>query len=81
MQQKNQKIPKWKAQSLAFRAILKQNRNVQINPKEAAMIQQIQNQAGVKCPYCGRKFNDTAGPRHIKFCEEQAKKNQIKKKK
>lgn len=28
----------------------------------------------VKCPVCGRKFNETAGPRHIKFCEEKNKK-------
>lgn len=28
----------------------------------------------VTCPYCSRKFNETAGPRHIKFCETQAKK-------
>jgi endogenous inhibitor of DNA gyrase (YacG/DUF329 family) len=32
------------------------------------MLQQVQNDAGVKCPHCGRKFNDTAGPKHIKFC-------------
>lgn len=52
-----------------------------MDPKEQAMIEQAQNETGVKCPHCGRKFNDTAGPRHIKFCEEQAKKNQMKQKK
>lgn len=80
-EQKNQKIPKWKAQSLAFRAGLKQTRNEPLDPREAAMMQQAQNEMGVKCPHCGRKFNDTAGPKHIKFCEEQAKKNMMKKKK
>jgi hypothetical protein len=35
----------------------------------------------VKCSNCGRKFNEAAGARHIKFCEEQAKKNLIRRKK
>lgn len=66
--QKNQKLPKWKAESLAFRAVLKQGKNQQMDSKEAAMLKQVEDQSGVKCPHCGRKFNDTAGPRHIKFC-------------
>ncbi len=61
-------MPKWKAQSLAFRAVLKENRGGAIDPKEAAIIQQAQNDEGVKCHICGRKFNESAGPRHIKFC-------------
>ena len=67
-QEKNQKIPKWKAESMALRAGLKLNRNEALDPREAAMIQQAQNDAGVKCPHCGRKFNENAGSRHIKFC-------------
>ena len=35
----------------------------------------------VKCHVCGRKFNEEAGKRHIKFCEEKAKKDAFKKKK
>lgn len=46
-----------------------------------AIIQQAQEDSGVKCPHCGRKFNQQAGPRHIKFCEEQSRKNMMKKKK
>ena len=53
---------------MALRAGLKLNRNEALDPREAAMIQQAQNDAGVKCPHCGRKFNENAGPRHIKFC-------------
>jgi endogenous inhibitor of DNA gyrase (YacG/DUF329 family) len=41
----------------------------------------VKDDTMIQCPHCGRKFNETAGPRHIKFCEEQAKKNLIKKKK
>ncbi|NXC44452.1 ZC21B protein, partial [Penelope pileata] len=26
----------------------------------------------VQCPFCSRRFNEAAAPRHIKFCEEQA---------
>lgn len=26
----------------------------------------------VQCPYCQRTFNQHAGERHIKFCQEQA---------
>jgi endogenous inhibitor of DNA gyrase (YacG/DUF329 family) len=27
----------------------------------------------IQCPVCGRKFNETAGKRHISFCESKAK--------
>lgn len=45
------------------------------------MIEQANNQSTIKCHICGRKFNEDAGKRHIKFCEEQAKKNAMKRKK
>jgi hypothetical protein len=32
----------------------------------------------VLCKYCGRKFNENAGPRHIAFCETKYKKDQMK---
>ena len=79
-QKKNEKIPKWKAQSMAFRAGLKQNRNEEIDPREAAMVKAAEENSMVKCHVCGRTFNETAGPRHIKFCEEKAKKDGFKKK-
>jgi hypothetical protein len=27
----------------------------------------------IQCGSCGRKFNETAGQRHIAFCEKKAK--------
>ncbi|NXL95006.1 ZC21B protein, partial [Alectura lathami] len=27
----------------------------------------------IQCPFCSRRFNEAAAQRHIKFCEEQAK--------
>eukprot|EP00049_Salpingoeca_infusionum_P001968 m.52489 g.52489 ORF g.52489 m.52489 type:complete len:397 (+) comp11303_c0_seq6:115-1305(+) len=35
----------------------------------------------VKCPHCERRFNEDAAKRHMKFCEEQSKRNALKKKK
>lgn len=26
----------------------------------------------IQCPYCQRRFNESAADRHIKFCQEQA---------
>lgn len=39
-QKKAEKIPKWKAQSMAFRAGLKMSRNQDVDPREAAMMKQ-----------------------------------------
>ena len=44
-------------------------------------MEKANEQSTVKCHICGRKFNEEAGIRHIKFCEEQAKKNAMKRKK
>ena len=30
------------------------------------------------CPYCGRKFNDTAAQRHIPHCQKKAKDMQMR---
>ena len=79
---KNANIPKWKADSLAFRAVLKQNRSEGLTKEESNMMQKVEAQkedSMVKCPYCGRTFNEQAGNRHISFCEQQAKKKGIKK--
>ncbi len=32
----------------------------------------------IQCDYCGRKFNEQAGKRHIPHCAEKAKKNVIR---
>lgn len=45
------------------------------------MVEQAAEQSTVKCHVCGRKFNVEAGKRHIKFCEEKAKKEAFKRKK
>ena len=69
-------MAKWKAQSLAFRAILKQNQKGKLSEEDKKMIQQskeVEQQGMVKCPHCGRTFNETAGPRHINFCANDIK--------
>ena len=33
----------------------------------------------IQCKWCGRKFNETAGQRHMPHCEEKHKKNLMKK--
>ena len=32
----------------------------------------------IECKFCGRKFNQEAGTRHIPHCEEKYKKNLMK---
>ena len=32
----------------------------------------------IKCKFCGRTFNESAGKRHIVHCEKKAKENQFK---
>ncbi len=34
----------------------------------------------IQCDYCGRRFNETAAERHIKFCKEQHERLPNKKK-
>lgn len=67
--EKAEKIPKWKQQSAAFRAGLKAGRGEQLTAEEKNMGQDDM----IQCSYCGRKFNETAGKRHIAFCETKAK--------
>jgi len=50
-------IPKWKADSLAFRAQMKQNRGGEVSASDQAALNQAQNNDRVQCKYCGRKFN------------------------
>ena len=68
-QKKTEKVPKWKAQSMQFRSVLKQNRGVEISEKDKQIIEQSHKDTQIQCKICGRKFNEQAGPRHIKFCE------------
>ena len=61
MEQKkaNEKVPKWKAESLQLRAGIKQARNNDYVPtrEEKRMLEQAQNSGYVKCHVCGRSFN------------------------
>ena len=52
---KEEKIPKWKQQSAAFRAGLKEGRGQQLSAEEKAMAEEASGM--VQCPTCGRKFN------------------------
>ena len=51
-------MPKWKQQSLAFRASLKQAKGQQFSEEEKKVAQKIQESMDtrVKCNFCGRKF-------------------------
>ncbi|CAE6967579.1 ZC2HC1B [Symbiodinium sp. CCMP2592] len=79
---KDKSVPKWKAQSLAFRqAILAAKGSSDPEAaKKAAELQKEINAANlasggnvmesdmVRCPHCGRTFNKEAGERHIAIC-------------
>ncbi|CAJ1343712.1 unnamed protein product [Effrenium voratum] len=80
--QKDKTVPKWKAQSLAFRQAILAAKGTS-DPeaaKKAAELQKELNAANlasggnaleadmVKCPHCGRTFNQEAGQRHIAIC-------------
>jgi hypothetical protein len=49
--------------------------------EEKKLISQAQDSGMVNCKFCGRNFNEKAAGRHITFCEQQQKKNAMKKKK
>ena len=39
-QKKNEKLPKWKAQSIALRAVISQNSNKEVDPRQAALLKE-----------------------------------------
>ena len=55
----NEKMPKWKAESMQLRMGLKNMRNDGYEPtrEEKQVLQQAQNNDYVQCHICGRKFN------------------------
>ena len=69
--QKEEKIPKWKQQSAAFRAGLKQGRGQQLTAEEKSVAEKAAGM--VQCGTCGRKFNEDAAKRHIPFCQSKSK--------
>jgi hypothetical protein len=85
--QSNASMPKWKADSEAFRQAMKQSRQVSMAEKKSKetgipLAQLLPANARVDpandpvyasyilCPTCGRRFNETAGARHIPKCRD-----------
>ncbi|KRX07888.1 hypothetical protein PPERSA_10276 [Pseudocohnilembus persalinus] len=78
MYDKQHKVPKnnWRAKHQEFVEAMKYNRQVNQVEKMGGDIRQIappkQSQAMyadyIQCPHCGRKFNQSAGERHIPKC-------------
>ncbi|CAD8076277.1 unnamed protein product [Paramecium primaurelia] len=73
-QVKNEK-PKWKAQSEAFRAIIRQAKGKKLTKEEQVSLNGAMESAQdlVQCKFCNRKFNPEAAKKHIVFCETKAK--------
>ena len=59
-------IPKWKLQSLQFRAAMKAAGGGELSAQDEHVMQAA-NQL-VPCPHCSRKFNEKAAERHIPVC-------------
>lgn len=79
---KQQKAKKWEMESMKFRQMLRQARGeppTKANLKEQKLLDKYEEQSMMKCPVCGRTFNEKAGQRHIEFCKNKAKVNQYKK--
>jgi len=71
-------MPKWKQQSYAFRAMLKNAKGEQLtNDEQIAMVTNQQDEF-VRCEYCNRRFNEKAAERHIPFCKSQYRKEALK---
>jgi predicted RecB family nuclease len=77
-----EKVPKWKAESLALRSGIKQALDDDYVPtkEEKKILDDARNNDFTKCQFCGRSFNEAAAKKHIAFCESQQKKNQMRKK-
>lgn len=67
------KLPKWKIQSMQFQAAMKANSGSgsgggasNFNPSFEASQPPDDR---IDCQWCGRKFNEQAGNRHIPVCE------------
>lgn len=65
-------VPKWKAQSIAFRAAMKSARDVTVAIATGAPLPpppiSAPDPSLVQCPHCERRFNETAAERHIPQC-------------
>jgi len=74
-------MPKWKAMSLEFRHGLKAARlakkGINIPPYKSPLGDPIAS-SFIKCPTCGRSFNDTAAKRHLPFCANKAREESLR---
>jgi len=63
----------WKAKSEAFRATMRAAKDPNATPAPV-----VENPDFVKCPHCGRSFNESAAERHIPKCNSRNANNQPK---
>ena len=73
------KMPKWKQQSAQFRNAMKATGGADgksSGPKEYEG--EPEDSGLLKCPTCGRTFNEEAGKRHMPFCANKAKLDALK---
>ena len=83
---KIQKKKKWEKQSEEFRAIMKNNRNLEQDIKNGKnIIGKYQNNVPssmtddyIYCKFCTRKYNEQAYNKHLNFCEKKNKDNLAK---
>lgn len=78
------KVPKWKAESLAFRQAILAAKGAGGDEEAQQKANELQQELGaikeaagdevdpdmLKCPHCGRTFNKEAGERHVKICQK-----------
>lgn len=53
----SENIPKWKQESLAFRAAMKNARGATLSENEAHQFHNQPSQQLVPCKFCGKKFS------------------------
>jgi len=69
----------WKQQSEVFRSNLKQARGVTLAKEEQVNLAKGQHEGLVQCEHCARKFNEAAAQRHIPYCKNKQKMDNLKK--
>ena len=73
---KQQIMPLWKQQSLAFRTAMKAMKGGSRTEEEVKFLQnqnKMMKSSMFKCKHCGRSFNEESGKRHEGFCAQKAK--------
>merc|ERR1711957_174212 len=76
---KEKAMPKWKRESLEFRAAMLAAKGSEDPDKNKAALAAVQAELGaagpavdpskVVCPHCSRSFNKEAGERHVAICQ------------